>query len=309
MDNHSIETPALPAPAIRHDGWTADRQLAFVDALAHCGNVAEACRMLGMGTTSVYRARRRIPGFAAAWDAALKRSTLDLERIATERALDGYDIVVRGPDGEVLRTTRKANDRLLMFLLKAARPEKYGAPVGKARVGTGHGAGGGAEAGDAIPYPGKWPNKELPWYAGAPGNYWHSPGVAFDGTIGEAERLLNRTMEERAAINALYESMKAILAALGWEDSIMSFAEGWDHCLLRAMGKLEESRAQTFQEGMFSAWYDTTRGEAEKQRYAERLRAAGKDPTAFLEAEAEAAHRRDLARRGLPGASMLAYYD
>jgi hypothetical protein len=65
-------TPVRTA-STRIDGWTAERQAGFIAALADSGSVADAARMMGKGTASVYRLRKR-PGaasFAAAWDAAL----------------------------------------------------------------------------------------------------------------------------------------------------------------------------------------------------------------------------------------------
>ena len=54
-------TPDLPFNPIplreRHDGWTADRQIAFIDALAATGCVTDAARTVGMSVRSAYRLR------------------------------------------------------------------------------------------------------------------------------------------------------------------------------------------------------------------------------------------------------------
>ena len=54
-------TPDFPFNPIplreRHDGWTADRQIAFMDALAASGCVANAARTVGMSMRSAYRLR------------------------------------------------------------------------------------------------------------------------------------------------------------------------------------------------------------------------------------------------------------
>jgi hypothetical protein len=57
----------------RADGWTAERQAAFVGKLAETRSVLAAARAVGMGRESAYRLRKRpgAAGFAAAWDAAL----------------------------------------------------------------------------------------------------------------------------------------------------------------------------------------------------------------------------------------------
>jgi hypothetical protein len=32
----------------RHDGWTPDRQIAFIEKLADCGSVTAACKHVGL---------------------------------------------------------------------------------------------------------------------------------------------------------------------------------------------------------------------------------------------------------------------
>ena len=57
----------------RRDGWTPERQQAFIAALADTGNVTAACEHVGMTTEGVYYLRRQ-PGaesFARAWEVAL----------------------------------------------------------------------------------------------------------------------------------------------------------------------------------------------------------------------------------------------
>lgn len=59
----------------RHDGWTLERQAAFIGKLAETRSVLAAARAMRMGRESAYRLRKRpgAAGFAAAWDAALGR--------------------------------------------------------------------------------------------------------------------------------------------------------------------------------------------------------------------------------------------
>lgn len=58
---------------IRSDGWTAERQLRFLDALAATRSVVKAAAAAGMSRESAYRLRDRKDGalFAALWDQAL----------------------------------------------------------------------------------------------------------------------------------------------------------------------------------------------------------------------------------------------
>lgn len=80
MDNDSQPAPSrAPAPppqpyvAFRRDGWTAARQLAFLEALHVTRSVARSAASVGMSITGVYNLRRR-PGaarFADAWDSIM----------------------------------------------------------------------------------------------------------------------------------------------------------------------------------------------------------------------------------------------
>ena len=57
----------------RHDGWTPERQRAFIGALADTGSVSRAARYVNMSPEGAYYLRRR-PGaesFPRAWEAAL----------------------------------------------------------------------------------------------------------------------------------------------------------------------------------------------------------------------------------------------
>lgn len=57
----------------RHDGWTPQRQLDFLEMLFRSGSVTRSARAAGMSRESAYRLRSREPDglFAAAWDRAL----------------------------------------------------------------------------------------------------------------------------------------------------------------------------------------------------------------------------------------------
>lgn len=70
-----IRVPAfLPIPLrARHDGWTPERQAAFLVALAATGSVSAAARKAGMSRESAYQLRKHPGGasFADSWDAVL----------------------------------------------------------------------------------------------------------------------------------------------------------------------------------------------------------------------------------------------
>lgn len=111
----------------RHDGWTLTRQTAFVDMLRELGCVELAARAVGMAPSGAYALRKRSRAFREAWEAALRYSALDLERVAMARAMEGAVETAYDAEGNPIGSRRRYNDRLLMFLLRAARPDKYGA--------------------------------------------------------------------------------------------------------------------------------------------------------------------------------------
>ena len=117
-----------PAPrgASRYDGWTPERQRAFVGALAETGCVTRACAWVGMSTVGAYLLRKG-PGaeaFARAWDEALAVGVERLSDIAYERAVYGVPVPVFH-QGEQVGERRRYNDRLLMWVMRHADRERF----------------------------------------------------------------------------------------------------------------------------------------------------------------------------------------
>jgi hypothetical protein len=103
----------------RHDGWTPERQKAFIAALADTGCVDRAARMVNIAQANAY-ALRRAPGaeaFRRAWDAALDLGVKRLKDIAFQRAIEG-ELVPVFVAGKLMGFRRKYNDKLLMFCLR-----------------------------------------------------------------------------------------------------------------------------------------------------------------------------------------------
>ena len=65
--------PPKSRTKIRKDGWTAERQLRFIDTVSRTRSVTKAAAAAGMSRESAYRLRERRDGalFAALWDEAL----------------------------------------------------------------------------------------------------------------------------------------------------------------------------------------------------------------------------------------------
>lgn len=101
----------------RFDGWTRLRRRAFLRALSETGQVKEACERVGISDTAVYALRKRSPGFARDFAAALARSAPMLEQVAWERAVEGWEEPVVARDGTVTMR-RRYSEPLLRLLLR-----------------------------------------------------------------------------------------------------------------------------------------------------------------------------------------------
>lgn len=99
-------------------------EAAFLNCLRATGNVSEAARAAKIRRSRCYECRRRDQGFAAAWADALEEAADRLEMEAFRRAVEGI-----GEDrffrGDVVGRVTRYSDRLLMFLLKARRPDRF----------------------------------------------------------------------------------------------------------------------------------------------------------------------------------------
>jgi hypothetical protein len=118
-------TPVPVRP--RHDGWTAERQIAFLEKLADCGSVSAAARHVGMSRESARKLRRRSgsDAFRDGWDAALDCGYAEVEESAMERSKNG----VARPifyQGEQVGEWRYFDERLTMFLLRFRRRHRFG---------------------------------------------------------------------------------------------------------------------------------------------------------------------------------------
>jgi hypothetical protein len=119
-------TPVSLRP--RHDGWTADKQIAFIEKLAECGSVTAAARHVGMSRESARLLRQRWSGraFRDAWDAALDCNYAEVEEAAMERSKNGVSRPVFYK-GEQVGEWRYFDERLTMFLLRFRRRHRFGA--------------------------------------------------------------------------------------------------------------------------------------------------------------------------------------
>lgn len=104
--------------------FTADKRAVFLAALAKHGFVARAARLAGVTRETARLARKKDKVFAQAWDAALAEYVEDLEAEADRRAYKGTlkPVYYKGKKCGVVR---EYSDTLMIFRLKALKPEVY----------------------------------------------------------------------------------------------------------------------------------------------------------------------------------------
>jgi hypothetical protein len=100
-------TPPALSPSTARRRHRRDWRPVFLEHFRNSGNVREAAEAAGVDRSTPYRTAERDPAFAAKWTAAGEDAADVLEFEARRRALAG-------------------SDALLMSLLRAFRPDRYG---------------------------------------------------------------------------------------------------------------------------------------------------------------------------------------
>ena len=101
-----------------------DMKTVFIEKLKASPNVSVAAKAAGINRTYAYKLKSEDDEFAAAWDEAVESSTDAAEAEAFRRAVKGTVKPVFHM-GKKVGGIREYSDTLLIFLLKAHRPEKY----------------------------------------------------------------------------------------------------------------------------------------------------------------------------------------
>ncbi len=101
-----------------------EKRALFLEWLSETANVSEACRASGIPRSTAYLWRSQDEQFAHAWDEANELGTDGLEDEAVRRGRDGVEepVFYRGSE---CGAVRKYSDTLLIFMLKARRPDKF----------------------------------------------------------------------------------------------------------------------------------------------------------------------------------------
>jgi hypothetical protein len=132
-----------PVPRLkpRSNGWTAEVQRAFIEALAETGSVRAACAKVGRADHGAYLLRRhpQAEEFRRAWDAALDIGMRRIEDVAMDRALHGHEQPVYSY-GKLVGSRTVYNDRLLMFMLRNRAPERFGGGLSRGGGASGQNA-------------------------------------------------------------------------------------------------------------------------------------------------------------------------
>lgn len=104
---------------------TADEKTNFIKKLRQTnGNVSKACQAVKIGRTVIYEHRKTDADFARLWDETLDSVLDEAEQEVFRRAVKGVNKPVFYK-GVKIAALKEYSDRLLEFMLKAGRPEKF----------------------------------------------------------------------------------------------------------------------------------------------------------------------------------------
>ena len=119
-------TPVPVRP--RHDGWTPEKQMDFIAALAATGSVSQACKGVGMSPRAAYDLynRRDAGSFRSAWDMAVRHCYAQLSTAMLSRAIHGAATPIFYK-GEQVGEKRTYDNRLGMWMLGKIAPDRFGA--------------------------------------------------------------------------------------------------------------------------------------------------------------------------------------
>ena len=141
MTDHPAPPPAAESPAPnpdddylhtfapvptrpRRDGWTPDKQRAFIADLRRHGSVHKAAKSVGMSHQSAWRLRNHAKAgdFAVAWERAIDEARCDMIDRALEVMKHGV-LIPRTYRGRYTGVLRRFDNRLALAALRdPARP-------------------------------------------------------------------------------------------------------------------------------------------------------------------------------------------
>jgi hypothetical protein len=123
-----VPTPGQKGLARPRSRATAAAKVTVTNLLAAGSSITDAAKAVGRSRRTLHEWRDRDPKFAEAWADAIESGTDQLETEARRRAVEGVDEPMVSA-GKLVCTVRKYSDTLLLALLRAHRPEKFGRPT------------------------------------------------------------------------------------------------------------------------------------------------------------------------------------
>jgi hypothetical protein len=116
----------VPRRARRSNGFTQERQRAFIQALAAGGSVTLACKAIGCSTHAIHKLRHSAgaESFDAAWAAAARRGAKRILDVMIENAVHGTPEYLY-QNGQLVAERRRFNTRAQMWLVAHYLPDQF----------------------------------------------------------------------------------------------------------------------------------------------------------------------------------------
>ena len=129
-------TPVVRRYHANKNSITADKQRAFIKALAETGSVTIAAKVIGNSPTSLYSLKlvSGAESFGAAWDKAIHRGARQILDILVDHAINGTPEYIY-KDGEIVAERRVFNYRMMMWIVAHHMPDQFGMPTGLSGYG------------------------------------------------------------------------------------------------------------------------------------------------------------------------------
>jgi hypothetical protein len=121
-----LQFDPVPRRARRTNGFTAERQRAFIAALAAGGSVRLACKAIGCSSHAMYKLRNAAgaESFSAAWDNAVRRGARRVLDMMIDNAVNGTPEYLY-QNGRLIAERRRFNTRSQMWLVAHYMPDQF----------------------------------------------------------------------------------------------------------------------------------------------------------------------------------------
>lgn len=126
-----LQFTPVPRQVKRKNGFTPERQRAFILALATCGNVRTACKAINCSNHAMWKLRSAAgaESFSAAWENATQRGARRVLDVMMDNALNGTPEYLY-QNGQLVAERRRFNTRAQMWIVAHYMPERFGVEGG-----------------------------------------------------------------------------------------------------------------------------------------------------------------------------------